>query len=171
MLSENCTIELKNGINIGWCMGVPTVTKQWLLTKSFEICCSSGTMDSVPLLFFSDWMFLGPWMMEQREGEWKELKSTGKEGMRRSSGEWTMTIISDSNRCESNQRYSKQGPRSACNNNLQVKPRFRFSFSPECSTSKITHRLSITYRLVDDACPLTSVDILKDQLLLESKRL
>ncbi len=44
-------------------------------------------------------------------------------------------------------------------------------FSPECSTSKITYRLSRTYRLVDDVCPLTSVDILKDQLLLETKRL
>jgi len=82
-----------------------------------------------------------------------------------------MTIIADSNRCESNHRYRKQGSRSAGNNNLQVKPRFRFSFSPECSTSKITYRLSITYRLVDDACPLTSVDILKDQLLLETKRI
>jgi hypothetical protein len=80
-----------------------------------------------------------------------------------------MTVIADSNRCESNHRYSKQGSRSARNNNLQVKPRFRFSFSPECSTSKITYRLSITYRLVDDACPLTSVDILKGQLLLETK--
>jgi hypothetical protein len=82
-----------------------------------------------------------------------------------------MTIITDCNRCESNHRYSKQGSRSARNNNLQVKPRFRFSFSPECSTLKITYRLSIIYRLVDDACPLTSVDILKDQLLLETKRL
>jgi hypothetical protein len=26
-------------------------------------------------------MFLGPWMMEQRGGEWKELKSTGNEAM------------------------------------------------------------------------------------------
>jgi len=26
-------------------------------------------------------MFLGPWMMEQRGGEWKELKSRGKERM------------------------------------------------------------------------------------------
>jgi hypothetical protein len=38
-------------------------------------------MDSVPLLFLSDRMFLGPWMMEQRGGEWKELKSTGNERM------------------------------------------------------------------------------------------
>jgi len=82
-----------------------------------------------------------------------------------------MTIIADSNTCESDHRYSKQGSSSARNNNLQVKPRFRFSFSPECSTSKITYRLSITYRLVDDACPLTSVHSLKDQLLLETKRL
>jgi hypothetical protein len=52
-----------------------------------------------------------------------------------------------------------------CKSNLG----FRFSFSPECSTSTITCRLSITYRLVDDACSLTSVDILKDQLLLETK--
>jgi len=82
-----------------------------------------------------------------------------------------MTIITDRNRCESNHRYSKQESRSAPNNNLQVKRRFRFSFSPECSTSKITYRLSITYGLLDDACPLNSVDILKDQLLLETKRL
>jgi len=82
-----------------------------------------------------------------------------------------MTIITDSNICEGNHRSSKQGSRSARNNNLQAKARFRFSFSPECSTSKITYSLSITYRLVDDACPLTSVDILKDQLLLETKRL
>jgi len=82
-----------------------------------------------------------------------------------------MTLMADSNRCESDHRYSKEGTRSARNNNLQVKPRFRFSFSPEYSTSKITYSLSITYRLVDDACPLTSVDILKDQLLLETKRL
>jgi len=32
-------------------------------------------------------MFLGPWVMEQRGGEWKELKSTGNEGMARSRGE------------------------------------------------------------------------------------
>jgi hypothetical protein len=82
-----------------------------------------------------------------------------------------MTIITDSNRSESNHRYSKQGSRSAHNNYLQFKPTCRFSFSPECSTSKITYRLSIIYRLVDDACPLTSVDILKDQLLLGTKRL
>jgi hypothetical protein len=36
---------------------------------------------------------------------------------------------------------------------------------------KSLNRLSIPYRLVDDACPLTSVDILKDQLLLETKSL
>ncbi len=57
------------------------------------------------------------------------------------------------------------------NNNIQVKSMFRFSFSPKCSTSKITYRLSITDRLVDDACPPTSVDFLKDQLLLETKRI
>jgi hypothetical protein len=38
-------------------------------------------MECVPLLCFFDRMFLGLWMMEQRGGEWKELKSTGKEGM------------------------------------------------------------------------------------------
>ncbi len=170
MLSENCTIELKNGINIGWCMGVPTVTKQWLLTKSFEIFCSSGKQWIVYLCsFFLTECFLDPgwWSREEENG-----RSSSPQAMRRcSSGEWTMTIITDRNRCESNHRYSKQGSRSARNNNLQVKPRFRFSFSPECSTSKIAYRLSITYRLVDDACPLTSVDILKDQLLLETKRL
>jgi hypothetical protein len=152
-------------------MRVPTVQKQWLLSKSFEMCCSSGKQWILYLCSFFLTVFLGPWMMEQRGGEWKELKSTGNEGMWRSSGEWTITIITDSNRCESTHRYSKQGSGSARNNNLQVKPRFRFSFSPECSTSKITYRLSITSRLVDDACPLTSVDILKDQLLLETKRL
>jgi hypothetical protein len=73
-------------------------------------------------------MFLGPWMMEQRGGKSKELKSTGNEGMGRSRGESTMTIITDSNRCESNHRYSKQGSRSARNNNLQVKPRFTVFF-------------------------------------------
>jgi hypothetical protein len=38
-------------------------------------------MDCVPLFCFFDSMFLGLWMVEQRGGEWKHLKTTGNEEM------------------------------------------------------------------------------------------